>query len=203
VSPEYDADDGFDITATCAPRAGADPRIAFGDLGHRRNPLPVPVAAACRARLDALQPAVITAACAALDHAVRAMPITGAESDVAAVAMIQAAVTTAAGPGAPWEVVKMLRRRAELQFGRLQLLAVDERLGQQRAHWAAEGGVAKAQPWGPQELHFVLSAARHSNMQRVVQGEEAAERGLSDDMARIEAALAKQELFVAGLAAVM
>ena len=59
--------------------------------------VPAPVAAACRARLDSLRPAAVAATCAAVEAAVRGLPITGCEPAAAAAAAQEAAVTSVAG----------------------------------------------------------------------------------------------------------
>ena len=145
--------------------------------------VPAPIAAACRARLLALRPAAAAAACDALEAVLRGLPVTGSEPIAAAAAAVEAAVASSVGPGAPREVAGMLRVRAALAYGRLQMAAVGERLGQagkaaadrqllqQRARWAAEGGLrsgrrraggAQQPVWGAAELHMVLVAGARS-----------------------------------------
>ena len=173
--------------------------------------VPAPIAAACRARLLALRPAAAAAACDALEAVLRGLPVTGSEPIAAAAAAVEAAVASSVGPGAPREVAGMLRVRAALAYGRLQMAAVGERLGQagkaaadrqllqQRARWAAEGGLrsgrrraggAQQPVWGAAELHMALVAARRAQLVQAVQAAELALAEAQESCAEAHAAQA-------------
>ena len=172
-------------------------------------PVSEPVAAACRARLLALAPVAIAAACSAVDAAVRGLPVTGCESAAAATAALEGVVANCAAPGAPREVARLLRARAAVEYGTLQMAAAGERLGQagqaaagrqllQRyASWArAEGGIRPS--WGAAEMRLVIAAARRAELAQVVQ---AAERALADAQQSCAAAHAAQGAIVRRLPA--
>ena len=166
-----------------------------------------PIINLCRARLAALQPERIAAACRALEYDVVALGVTGRESDAVVAAALKAAVAAAAGPDAPWEVTTMLQARAVIQHGNLLLGGVGERLGQtgdasrhvlvQRARQSAEGGMQP--PWGAAQLHMVFAAARYSAVRDAPQRVAEAERVLQAVMKRIATALEQQQQVVAGL----
>ena len=214
------------------PVAGADPTARPGDGGAEDDreddrddeqlvlpapaPAPVPahIAAACRARLCALHPAAIAAACNALDAAVRGLPVTGGEPAAVAAAAQEAVVISLARRYAPREVTRLMQAHAALEYRRLQMCALGQRLGQagatavgrqllqQRARWAAEGGLQREaggvqQPaWGAAELLMALAAARRAELTQAVQ---AAERALAEAQRVCAAAHAAQEAIVGRL----
>ena len=137
----------------------------------------------------------------------RGFPVTGGEPAAAAAAAVEAAVVSSAGPRAPREVLGMLRARAALEYGRLQMAATGERLGQagravadrqllqQWARWArAGGGIRPA--WGAAELHLAYVAARRTELAQVVQ---AAERAAAEAHRICAAAHAAQSAIVGRL----
>ena len=144
----------------------------------------------------------------------RGLRVTGCERAAAAAATLKALVApgeavavSLSGPGAPREVTRLLRASAALEYGRLQLAAVGERLGQ--AGQAAEEGVrrwvrwARAEGgqrpvWGAAELHMVLAAARRAELAQAVQ---AAERELAEAQRSCTAAYEAQVAIVGRLPA--
>ena len=144
--------------------AGADP-LTVDDA-----PIPPAVAAACRGRLAALQPAVVGAARAELRAVLGRAPQTADGYEAAAQA--------AAGQDSPREVVALLRAAAEAAWAVHQCGMVAGRLVERveeanmnglfrkRREWAVAKGLSREPggvhqpPWGVLELHAVLAVAR-------------------------------------------